>query len=163
MSSAQSTKRGRLSPVDNDEPARPLSKESERELAELLTRAFPDDAKKQLTLYSEARANPSLAEEFLGAAQLSAAGGDLKDAVEFAHTRWQARQAEGIIKQLADPAMPLYNDALGLVQTDPGFVDLVVRLPTDNPRSSLQALARGVDGEATLPIQGGMGVADMRC
>jgi hypothetical protein len=58
--------------------------------------------------------------------------------------------------------MALYNDALGLLRTDPGFVDFVLRLPTDNQRSSLQALARGVDGEATRSIQGGMGVADMR-
>ena len=77
--------------------------------------------------------------------------------------RQRQNQAEGIIKQLADPAMPLYNDALELLQTDPGFVNLVLRLPTDNQRSSLQALARGVDGEAALPIQSGMGVADMRC
>ena len=72
------------------------------------------------------------------------------------------RQAEGIINQLADPAMPLYDEALGLLQADAGFVDLVLRLPADNQRSSLQALARGVDGEAGLSIQGGMGVADMR-
>ena len=58
--------------------------------------------------------------------------------------------------------MALYNDAPGLLQTDPGFVDSVLRLPTDNQRSSLQALARGVDGEATLPIQGGMDMTDMR-
>jgi hypothetical protein len=176
MPSAQSTKRGRLSPVDNDEPARLLSQESAQELARLLTRAFPDDAKTKHALYSEARANPGLAEELLRAAQLSAAGGDLKDAVELAYELWKDRQnqaeeaarqrqnqAEVVIKQLADPAMPLYNDALELVQTDPGFVNLVLRLPTDNRRSSLQALARGVDGEAALPIQGGMGVADMRC
>ena len=87
MSSGQSAKRGRLSPVDNNEPGRPLSKESERELAELLTRAFPDDAKKKHALYFEARANPSLAEELLGATQLSAAGGDVKDTVELAYTR----------------------------------------------------------------------------
>jgi hypothetical protein len=176
MSPTRLPKRSRRSSVGYGEPARLLSQGFEQGLAKLLTRAFPDDANTKQALYSEALDNPGLAKEFLRAAQLSAAGGDLKGAIELAYTRWQTMQAEeaarqeerakqawGIINQLADPAMPLYNDALELVQTDPGFVDLVLRLPTDNQRSSLQALARAVDGEAALPIQGGMGVADMRC
>ena len=41
-------------------------------LAQLLARAFPDDAKKEKTIYHEALDNPRLAKELLRAAELSA-------------------------------------------------------------------------------------------
>jgi hypothetical protein len=124
----------------------------EDELDRVLSDAFPDDTERADNIYYEAVDNPSLAKEILRTARLPRAKRDLKGAVERAHKRWQRqRQAEDTINQWAGLPLGLRDHALGLIRTDPAFVDSVLRLPTDE-RSSLQVLARKVDGEALLAL-----------
>ena len=60
--------------------------------------------------------------------------------------RQRQSQAEEIINQRVGPAMDLYGHALELVRTNRGFVDVVLRLPSDD-HSFLRTLAREVDGK----------------
>ena len=153
MDPSQSAKRPRLSVTEKDE------------LDRVLTDAFPDDVERADNIYGEAVDDPRLAKEILQAARLPRAERDLKGAVERAYKLWQTKlaeeaalqrqteeaalqkQATGVINQRADITLDLRRHALKLIQTDPAFVDSVLRLPTDK-HLSLQELAKEVDGKA---------------
>ena len=128
---------------------RPRREMDKDELARTLNTAFPDDVERAESIYFEAVDDPGLAKMVLEAVHLSAAKQDLKGVVERAYKDWQAKLAEEAINQREDLAVDLRDHALGLIRTDPAFVDSVLRLPADKNRS-LQALAKEVDGEAVF-------------
>jgi hypothetical protein len=126
------------------------------DLDQMLDTAFPDDVERAKKIRLDALQDPRLTEEVMRTARFPAAKRDLKDAVDRAYGRWQAKQAEeavqkrqeqaeGIIRQRVINPFELRGHALELIRANPDFVDSVLRLPTDE-REFLLALASAVDG-----------------